>query len=675
MKYQHKYPYREPASRPEKPYFNYDEAFSRNIGWVTEGEQQKLKEKRIAIAGMGGVGGVHLLTLARMGFSKFHIADLDNFELANFNRQVGATIETIDKPKAAVLEKMAKDINPEAEIQVFPDGVNDGNVEEFLAGVDLYVDGFDFFVLDIRAKVFAKCHEKGIPAITAAPVGTGSAYLIFMPDGMSFEQYFRLNGFSERKKYVNFLLGLTPAMLQRSYLQDKTRVDFAAKRGPSTPMACQICAGVTATEAVKILLGRGKIYPAPHYHHFDPYRSRYVVGKLWLGNRNPLQTVKRHLAYRLFDRLALQARPKEEEISPTLRPVEHILNLARWAPSGDNIQPWRFEIVSDFQVRIQCDLTANDSVYEFDNARPTRLALGMLLETMKIAATRFGWAGQWITGERDGRITVEYYFRAVKDVAADPLADFIPVRSTDRRRYRQLKLSEEQKAVLADALGPDLTVRWFESVRERTRIARLSSKATAIRLTIPECHTVHQKIIDWSSHFSRSGIPAAAVGLDPATTILMKWLMKDWRRMKFMNRTLGGALLAAFQLDVIPGLLNAAQFSIHRTSGLTGPEALDDILRTGAALQRFWLTAARYGLVLQPNFAPLCFAHYGRTGHEFTADPRQMEKAGNVAALLERTVGGEQGNPVFLGRIGYPLHRSAPARSLRLSLDRLTASR
>ena len=47
--------------------FRYDEAFARNIGWVTEAEQASLRGKRVAIAGVGGVGGVHLLSLARLG--------------------------------------------------------------------------------------------------------------------------------------------------------------------------------------------------------------------------------------------------------------------------------------------------------------------------------------------------------------------------------------------------------------------------------------------------------------------------------------------------------------------------------------------------------------------------------------------------------------------------------
>jgi hypothetical protein len=79
---------------PTKKAFRYEEAFARNLGWVTEAEQAALRGKRIAIAGAGGVGGVHLLTLARLGVGAFTIADMDRFDLVNFNRQAGAMMST-----------------------------------------------------------------------------------------------------------------------------------------------------------------------------------------------------------------------------------------------------------------------------------------------------------------------------------------------------------------------------------------------------------------------------------------------------------------------------------------------------------------------------------------------------------------------------------------------------
>jgi len=282
--------------------FHYEQAFSRNIGWVTPAEQALLRGKRIAIAGGGGVGGVHLLTLARLGVANFHIADFDSFDIVNFNRQVGAMMSTVGQPKAEVLARMARDINPEADVKIFAEGVNQGNLKQFLAGVDLYVDALDFFAFDARQQTFAMCAELGIPATTAAPLGMGAALLNFLPGQMTFEEYFRWGELPELDKAIRFVVGLAPAGLHRSYLVVKEAVNFAERRGPSTFMACQLCAGIVATEALKILLGRGTVLAAPHGVQFDAYRNR--LARTWRpgGNGNPLHRLIIALAKRQMTR-------------------------------------------------------------------------------------------------------------------------------------------------------------------------------------------------------------------------------------------------------------------------------------------------------------------------------------------------------------------------------------
>jgi molybdopterin/thiamine biosynthesis adenylyltransferase len=278
--------------------YNYDEATSRNIGWLTTQEQEQLRHKRVAIAGLGGVGGVHLLTLCRLGIGKFRLADFDTFDLANFNRQAGATVSSLGQNKLDVMIRQALDINPELELTGYADGVTQGNLEDFLDGVDLYIDGLDFFAFDARQQVFAACLKKGIPAVTAAPLGMGAAVLNFLPGGMSFDTYFRLNDGSEAEKPLRFLMGLAPAHLQMGYLADASAVDLANRKGPSTIMACQLCAGVAATEALKILLGRGKVRAAPRGYHFDAYRNKLALTWRPGGNRNPLQRLLIALAKR-----------------------------------------------------------------------------------------------------------------------------------------------------------------------------------------------------------------------------------------------------------------------------------------------------------------------------------------------------------------------------------------
>ncbi|MGZ8162237.1 MAG: ThiF family adenylyltransferase [Methylobacter sp.] len=269
--------------------FSYEKAFSRNIGWLTEAEQAFLRTRRVAIAGMGGVGGSHLLTLTRLGVGNFNIADFDNFELANFNRQAGASLSSLNRAKVDVLAEMALDINPTLEINRFSNGVDSSNLSEFLTDVDVYVDGLDFFAFAAREELFSVCAERGIPAITAAPIGMGAALLNFLPGQMTFEEYFQLQGKSEIDKIMHFMFGLAPAMLQRAYLVEKKSMDLLSRKGASMPMACEICAGFAATQALKILLGRGRVLAAPWGLQFDAYQNK--LAKTWRpwGNRNPIQ--------------------------------------------------------------------------------------------------------------------------------------------------------------------------------------------------------------------------------------------------------------------------------------------------------------------------------------------------------------------------------------------------
>lgn len=283
--------------------FDYAEAFSRNIGWVTHAEQARLRSARVAIAGLGGVGGSHLLTLARMGIGAFSLAEFDAFELANFNRQAGATVSTLGRPKLDVMAERARDINPELDLRLFPHGVNADNVAEFLRGADVFVDGFDFFAFEARRITFGACNAAGIPAVTAAPLGMGAALLSFLPGKMSFERYFRLEGAPQSELPVRFLIGLSPTMQQRSYLADASSVDLAGERGPSTAMACDLCAGLVATDVLKLLLKRGKVFAVPWVSHYDAYRNRLTRSWRPWGNANPVQRLALAIARRQLARM------------------------------------------------------------------------------------------------------------------------------------------------------------------------------------------------------------------------------------------------------------------------------------------------------------------------------------------------------------------------------------
>jgi molybdopterin-synthase adenylyltransferase len=283
--------------------FSYNEAFSRSLGWISEVEQAALKNFRVAIAGVGGVGGHYAETLARLGITKFNLADPDQFEIANFNRQNGSGISTIGKNKLEVIRARILDINPKAEITIFDRGLTSENLSHFVQGVDIYLDGLDFFVLDERIWLFAELRRLKIPAIISAPLGMGTSLLVFDHDSMSFEKYFGLRSDQPAtEKALRFLIGLSPSLIQRRYQVDMSRVNFEDRKVPSTPMGCNLCSGFAVTTALKILLNRRGILKAPWCIHFDAYTMQLKKSYVFAGHKNPLQTIKRFFASYLINR-------------------------------------------------------------------------------------------------------------------------------------------------------------------------------------------------------------------------------------------------------------------------------------------------------------------------------------------------------------------------------------
>lgn len=671
--------------------FNYDAAFSRNFGWVSRNEQQILKTKRVAIAGAGGVGGEHLVTLCRLGLQNFHISDFDTFEVHNFNRQAGAFMSTIDRPKCEVMEEVARDINPDAYVKSFPDGIFAHNVDEFLEGVDVYVDSLDFFALEARRIVFQKCQDKGIPIVTAAPLGMGTAFLCFMPGKMTFEEYFRFNDVvtddpveTEDRQYVQFLIGLSPAMLQLPYLVEPNAADFSARKGPSTPMGVKFCAGIAETNVLKILLKRGKVITAPRGQHFDAYRNKYV--KTWrpFGNRNPLQK----LMFKIASSKLLENYPHYEPADGLCK-IEKLFEYAKWAPSGDNTQPQRIETLADNECIIHGFDTRDDVVYDLEG-NASSFSLGCFIATAKIAAGKLGCDLEYALvinrkGVKPGEESYDRYptfhFKLIENSTAqeDPLHKSIFKRTVQRKSMGTAPLSDDEKRELAAVLPDGYEVIWKESAEDKKRMAKFVFKSGFTRLNMPEAFEVHGKIVEYSSYandnsplrnendkYSKDKIPAKATGLDPVGIMMSKVTLSNQDVYNAIH-AMKGTMLPRVQLDYLPSLNCSAHFL------LTGPkeaQTLQEYLEAGEALQRFWLKATELQLGFQPQYTPIVFSEYLRRRIDFTESKSTLDNAAQVDSDFKALFGEEEVlKAVYMGRVG----RSATpvSRSVRLSLEEL----
>lgn len=643
------------------PVFEYTTAFSRNLGWVSPQEQEVLKNKTVAIAGMGGVGGMHLLTLCRLGMQNFHIADPDCFELANFNRQVGATMSTIGMPKTQTLLNMAKEINPNVHIKVFG-SITQENVEEFLSGCDIYVDGMDFFAVDTRQSLFMTCENLGIPAVTAAPLGMGVNYLIFDSSGMSFMDYFQWHNKTAEQKALNFAIGLAPNGYHARYLVDPAYVDFKNQKGPSTIMSCMLCAGVMGVCVLKTLLKRGKIYSAPYYHVFDPYLGKFKRGYLFLGNKNPLQKLK----YAIVNKMLNRSTPLKKEPDLMRKTIlENILDLARWAPSGDNTQPWRFQIISAQECRIIVNNSVENDIYDFDG-KPTLISIGCLMETIRLAANHFNQAVEWKL--IDNHNIDLHLIEKQKDNDPEQLATFILYRSVNRSHYQKDPLPPLLEEHINGLMDDGYSLQLFDKNTHKEQIIHMNMLATQVRLVLKEAHHVHQKVIQWEEGKTDYGIPYNATGLSKLSIFLMRRLVNDWNKMSFINEKLGGAFFVSLELDWLPGKNTAAFLAIH------APNSLDtmtdeELITAGMQIQRTWLYLTKMNIALQPCYMPIILAYYQRhqkvlsDNSKTTKKIARLEKEFSKIGLTDRTI--------FIARIGYAKEAVQGTRSTRLTLDEL----
>lgn len=98
--------------------FAYESFTTRNIGFVSDEEQARLREACIFVCGVGGMGGAAFMALVRAGIGHFIIADIDRFETSNLNRQVFAHAGTLGRGKAEAAAEAARQINPEIAVEV-----------------------------------------------------------------------------------------------------------------------------------------------------------------------------------------------------------------------------------------------------------------------------------------------------------------------------------------------------------------------------------------------------------------------------------------------------------------------------------------------------------------------------------------------------------------------------
>lgn len=147
-----------------------ESAFCRTKILIGDEGLEKLKNAKVAVFGVGGVGSFVVEALARAGVGSFVLIDKDQVSLSNINRQLIATHETIGKLKVDVAKKRILSINPEAKVETFAEFFMPGNANILNNSITYIVDAID--TVTAKIELVMQVQKLGIPIISS--MGTGN---------------------------------------------------------------------------------------------------------------------------------------------------------------------------------------------------------------------------------------------------------------------------------------------------------------------------------------------------------------------------------------------------------------------------------------------------------------------------------------------------------------------
>lgn len=276
--------------------------------------------------------------------------------------------------------------------------------------------------------------------------------------------------------------------------------------------------------------------------------------------------------------------------------IQKILELAVWAPSGDNSQPWKFKIDANV-LEIHYTPNVDHPILNFNDSG-SFIAHGALIENIVLIAKERGLATSvgLFPDTSNKNITARLFFQKGNE-EKDTLVNFIKARHTNRKSYKNTILTSSQKDELLSVNRNFNTgkVKLIEDVKKRKTIGRIGSLMEEIALQTKELHRLFFKSIIWNRKESldgKKGLYIKTLELPLPIQKLFKFL-KYWPFQKFMNM-IGFYKMAA--------LTNASVYASGSAIGIISIPKLtsENFIETGRIMQRFWLTATKLNLSLQP---------------------------------------------------------------------------
>ncbi|MBC7385844.1 MAG: ThiF family adenylyltransferase [Cryobacterium sp.] len=151
--------------------------------------QLKLRDLRVGVAGLGGMGSNIAEILVRLGVGHLKITDPDIIEASNLNRQVIANRNTVGMKKAMASAQELRAISEDIELVVYDDGLTEENAQEFVSDLDVIIDEIDVSPLRPHVWLHREARKLGLPLYSGYIIGMGTHIYKFQGNEFTFEDF------------------------------------------------------------------------------------------------------------------------------------------------------------------------------------------------------------------------------------------------------------------------------------------------------------------------------------------------------------------------------------------------------------------------------------------------------------------------------------------------------
>lgn len=644
----------------------------RNRNKITRQEQALLSTKRIGVIGLS-VGQSVALTLAlERAFGELRLADFDQLELSNLNRIRGG-VHQLGVNKAVLAAREIAEMDPFLRVTCFTEGITRGNIDRFLTDggkLDILVEECDSVEMKILARQRAKAHriavvmdtnDRGMIDVERFDLEPDRPILHGLIDHLDLEATAHARTIEEKIPYLAPMAGLdhlSPRM-KASMIEVGHTITSWPQLATSTVLGGALTGDVCRRIALDEFLVSGRWY-------VDMEALIGGAGAEAPSPAPPLEPdapVRKAVAASSSEPTPLAGRD-HGGLSPEA--ARDLAEAGAMAPSADNMQPWRFELVEG-RLLLWHDPARSTSVLDPDRLIP-HIGLGMCVENILLRAAERGMGLQCdILPLPEAHDLVAVFSRDVATSAVDPaLGRFLAARHTNRQKGdgRPIPTAQLEQLVQEVRSVDGAVLHTITDAPAIDTLAVLQGAADRLRIMNEHGHReFFQHQLRWNTEEAerhRDGLDIATLELGAAGRVGMRMAAAPMA-IRTLGAMGGGGALEKLSADTV------------RTSSavvlLTMP-SLDIVQRIngGRAAQRLWLCATAFGLAVHPLSAPIFLGqHARRDGAGFK--PQERQEALDLWEQLTRLFQINDREPLFMVRLSYAPPPSA--RSLRRPLSAL----